>query len=136
MLLQLPIVFALYSLFNNYFELRGAAFISPWIADLSAPEKFLTLPFTIPLVGWSEVRLLPFIMLATTFIQQLVTKTPGQSGSQTKMLMYALPAFFFFIMYNMPSGLLLYWTMQGLFTFLTQFYINRKRMKKQGATGE
>ena len=136
MLLQLPIFFALYGLFNNYFELRGAAFISPWIADLSAPEKFLTLPFTIPLVGWSEVRLLPFIMLATTFIQQLVTKTPGQSGSQTKMLMYALPAFFFFIMYNMPSGLLLYWTMQGLFTFLTQFYINRKRMKKQGETGE
>ena len=136
MLLQLPIFFALYSLFNNYFELRGAAFISPWISDLSAPETFLSLPFTIPLVGWSEVRLLPFIMLATTFIQQWITKTPGQSGSQTKMLMYALPAFFFFIMYNMPSGLLLYWTMQGFFTFLTQLYINRKRLKNEDATGE
>ncbi len=136
MLLQLPIFFALYSLFNNYFELRGAAFISPWISDLSAPETFLSLPFTIPLVGWSDVRLLPFIMLATTFVQQWITKTPGQSGSQTKMLMYALPAFFFFIMYNMPSGLLLYWTMQGFFTFLTQLYINRKRLKNEGATGE
>ena len=136
MLLQMPIFFAMYSLFNNYFELRGAAFISPWIADLSAPEKFLTLPFTIPLVGWTEVRLLPFVMLATTFVQQWVTKTPGQSGSQAKMMMYALPAFFFFIMYNMPSGLLLYWTMQGFFTFLTQFYINSKRMRKEDATGD
>jgi YidC/Oxa1 family membrane protein insertase len=135
LLLQLPIFFALYSLFYNYFELRGAAFISPWIADLSAPERVLTLPFSIPFLG-PEMRLLPFVMLATTFIQQRITQTPGQTQRQSKMLMYALPAFFFFIMYNMPSGLLLYWTMQGLFTFLTQFYINHRRAKNQDATGD
>lgn len=136
LLLQLPIFFAMYSLFRNYFELRGAAFIAPWIADLSAPERVLTLPFTIPLVGWSELRILPFLMLAVTFVQQRISQTPGQSNKQSKMLMYAMPAFFFFIMYNMPSGLLLYWTMQNLFTFITQFYINHIKGKKDNGTGE
>ncbi len=129
MLLQLPIFFALYHLFSNYFELRGAAFLPPWIGDLSSPETILTLPFTIPFLG-ADLRLLPFIMLGTTFIQQRITQTPGQSSRQSKMLMYAMPAFFFFIMYNMPSGLLLYWTMQNLFTFITQFYFNNKKKKQ------
>ena len=130
LLLQLPIFFALYGLFSNFFELRGAVFIPPWIVDLSSPERVLTLPIDIPFLG-SELRMLPFIMLGTTFIQQKISQTPGQSSRQSKMLMYAMPAFFFFIMYNMPSGLLLYWTMQNLFTFITQYFINQKKKKKK-----
>jgi YidC/Oxa1 family membrane protein insertase len=129
LLLQLPIFFALFQLFNNHFELRGAAFIAPWIADLSQPERVLTLPFSIPLLG-PELRLLPFVMVATTFIQQRVSQSPGQSTSQTKILMYAMPLFFFFIMYNMPSGLLLYWTMQSLITFLQQYYSSRLKKRR------
>ncbi len=135
LLLQLPIFLALYSLFNNYFELRGASFLYPWIRDLSSPESILTLPFSIPFLG-SELRLLPFIMLGTTFIQQKISQSPGQSQKQMKMLMYALPLFFFFILYNMPSGLLLYWTMQNLFTFATQYYINHKKAKSQDVSGD
>lgn len=135
LLLQLPIFLALYSLFNNYFELRGASFLYPWIRDLSSPESVLTLPFSIPFLG-PELRLLPFIMLATTFVQQKISQSPGQSQKQMKMLMYAMPLFFFFILYNMPSGLLLYWTMQNLFTFATQYYINHKKAKSQNESGD
>ena len=136
MLLQLPIFFALYRLFSTYFELRGAAFIDPWISDLSGPEQLLTLPFAIPFLG-NELHLLPFLMLGMTFLQQLVTQTPGtQTSSQNKMLLYGMPMFFFFIMYNMPSGLLLYWTMQSLIGVAQQFYINRQRRQTPGGTGE
>ena len=135
LLLQMPIFFAMYGLFNNYFELRGAAFITPWIADLSAPETVFTLPFSIPFLG-AEFRILPFLMLATTFIQQKISQAPGQSSNKnTKLMMYAMPAFFFFIMYNMPSGLLLYWTMQNFFTFITQYYINHHKGKGKKSRG-
>jgi YidC/Oxa1 family membrane protein insertase len=136
LLLQMPIFFALYRLFNDYFELRGAAFIPGWIPDLSAPEQFLTLPFSIPFLG-DTLNLLPFLMTGMTFLQQLVTQTPGtQPTGQTKMLLYGMPLFFFFIMYNMPSGLLLYWTVQSLLSFVQQFYINQLRAKSQAGTGD
>jgi YidC/Oxa1 family membrane protein insertase len=136
MLLQMPIFFALYYLFYNYFELRGAAFIPGWIPDLSAPERFLSLPFSIPFLG-DTLNLLPFIMTGMTFLQQLVTQTPGtQSAGQMKLLLYGMPLFFFFIMYNMPSGLLLYWTVQSLLSFVQQFHINRLRARSQAGTGD
>ena len=126
---------ALYRLFNDYFELRGAAFIRPWIPDLSGPEQFVGLPFSIPFLG-DELHLLPFLMLGMTFLQQKVSQTPGaQTSSQSKMLLYGMPLFFFFIMYNMPSGLLLYWTMQSLISFVQQFYINHLKQKPQQGTG-
>ncbi len=136
LLLQMPIFFALYRLFNDYFELRGAAFIAGWIPDLSGPEQFLTLPFAIPFLG-NTLNLLPFLMTGMTFLQQLVTQTPGtQPTGQTKLLLYGMPLFFFFIMYNMPSGLLLYWTVQSLLSFVQQFYINQQRMKSRSGTGD
>jgi YidC/Oxa1 family membrane protein insertase len=49
---------------------------------------------------------------------------------------YMMPIMFFFILYNMPSGLLLYWTMQNVFTVAQQWYINyRRRKKNSGGTG-
>jgi len=136
MLLQMPIFFALYRLFNDYFELRGAAFIPGWIPDLSGPEQFLALPFSIPFLG-DTLNLLPFLMTGMTFLQQWVSQTPGtQPAGQMKLLLYGMPLFFFFIMYNMPSGLLLYWTVQSLLSFVQQFYINQLRAKSQSGTGD
>ena len=56
LLLQMPVFFALYNLLNSHFELRGALFIPGWIPDLSAPESILNFPFTIPLLGWTALR--------------------------------------------------------------------------------
>ncbi len=62
LLLQIPIFFSLYNLFNSHFELRGAMFIPGWIPDLSVAESVYDLPFS--LLGIDAIRLLPLIMLA------------------------------------------------------------------------
>ncbi|NOY08246.1 MAG: membrane protein insertase YidC [Spirochaetes bacterium] len=142
MLLQLPVFFAFYSLLNNHFALRGAVFIPGWITDLSAPESIWNFaPFTIPMLGWHNLRLLPFIMLVSSFFQSKVSQAPGSSsGGQMgnmKMMTYAMPLIFFFILYDMPSGLLLYWTTQGILTVVQQLYINKimKRKKDDNSGG-
>jgi YidC/Oxa1 family membrane protein insertase len=127
MLLQMPIFFALYTVLIEHFDLRGAAFIVPWIADLSAPESFLPLGFQLPLLGWDELRLLPFFMLGSTFLQTRIMPTAQTANAtQMKMLQYAMPIFFFFILYDMPSGLVLYWTVQNILTVVQQLYINSR----------
>jgi YidC/Oxa1 family membrane protein insertase len=130
LLLQLPIFFALYNLLNSHFALRGAVFIPGWINDLSAPESILDLPFSIPILGWHNLRVLPFVMLVTTFIQSRVSQPPDGSSRNMQMMTYLMPVVFFFILYDMPSGLVLYWTMQNVLTILQQMYTNRVRARR------
>jgi YidC/Oxa1 family membrane protein insertase len=126
MLLQLPIFFAMYNLFNNHFDLRGALFISGWIPDLSLPESIWNFaPFRIPILGWSDIRLLPFIYVASQLIYGRATQTPDTTGNpQMKLMLYVMPVMFFFILYNVPSGLLVYWIMSNLLTLVQQLVIN------------
>jgi YidC/Oxa1 family membrane protein insertase len=137
MLLQMPIFFALYTVLMEHFDLRGAAFIVPWISDLSAPERFLPLGFELPLLGWSDLRLLPFLMLGTTFLQTKIMPT-AQTGSanQMRMITYAMPVVFFFILYNLASGLVLYWTVQNILTVVQQLYINSQRDDRGGPSSK
>jgi len=133
MLLQLPVFFALYNLLNSHFELRGALFIPGWIPDLSAPESVWNFPFTIPLLGWTALRALPLLMVASQLLSSKFTQpsgTPQQGGAQAKLMMYALPIVFLFILYDMPSGLVLYWTVQNILSTAQQVYINWLRKKK------
>jgi YidC/Oxa1 family membrane protein insertase len=138
LLLQLPVFIALYNLLNSHFELRGALFIPGWIPDLSAPESIWTFPTAIPLLG-TGLHLLPVIMLATQILSSKFTQptgAPQQGGAQTKLLMYALPVVFFFILYEMPSGLVLYWTVQNVLSVAQQLYINWLRARKNGTGGQ
>ena len=138
LLLQLPVFIALYNLLNSHFELRGALFIPGWIPDLSAPESVWTFPSAIPLLG-TGLHILPIIMLASQILSSKFTQptgSPQQSGAQAKLLMYALPIVFFFILYEMPSGLVLYWTVQNILSTAQQLYINWLRAKKNGTTGQ
>jgi YidC/Oxa1 family membrane protein insertase len=139
LLLQMPVFFALYNLLNSHFELRGALFIPGWIPDLSAPESVLTFPFAIPLIGWTALRLLPLLMVASQILSSKFTQpsgTPQQGGAQAKLFAYALPIVFLFILYDMPSGLVLYWTVQNILSTAQQVYINRLRKKKEEASGQ
>lgn len=134
MLLQMPIFFALYGLLNSYFGLRGAVFIPGWIDNLSSPEFIFTLPFSIPILGWSVIRLLPFLYLGTQLVMSRITQAgsagSGQSNSQMKMLTLGMPIMFFFILYDMPSGLLVYWIVTNLLTAVQQAFINKGKNKE------
>ncbi|MFP3091533.1 membrane protein insertase YidC [Treponema sp. TIM-1] len=133
LLLQFPLFIAMYNLFNNHFDLRGAMFIPGWIPDLSLPEVVWSFaPFQIPLVGWSDLRLLPFMYLGSQLLYGKVTQTPDQKGNaQMKMMLYVMPIVFFFILYNVPSGLLLYWIMSNLLTMVQQVAINKYIARKK-----
>jgi YidC/Oxa1 family membrane protein insertase len=138
LLLQMPIFFALYNLLSTHFELRGASFIAGWIGDLSAPDAVVSFaPFTIPLLRMeiSSLRLLPFLMLATTFLQSKVSQSTTPTDKNMALMTYAMPIVFFFILYNMPSGLVLYWTAQNLLGIVQQLFYNAQRKKKQAEGG-
>ncbi len=104
LLIQIPIFIALYQALLNYLDLRHAPFIL-WIEDLSSPDKFLTLKFG----NFSfDFNLLPLIMGLTFFIQQIITPQTSQDVSM-KILNYSMPVVFTIILWNIPSGLQLYW---------------------------
>jgi YidC/Oxa1 family membrane protein insertase len=135
MLLQLPIFIAMYSLFNNHFDLRGAMFISGWIPDLSMPESIINFPpgFRVPILGWTALRLLPFIYVGSQLLYGKVTQTPEQMNPQMKMMIYVMPIVFFFVLYDMPSGLLVYWIFSNLLTMVQQMAINKYLAPKRAA---
>ncbi|AEF81171.1 membrane protein insertase YidC [Leadbettera azotonutricia] len=133
MIIQIPIFFAMYNLFNNHFDLRGAMFIPGWIPDLSLPESVYNFaPFKLPFLGWSDIRLLPFIYVGSQLLYGKVTQTPDQQGNaQMKLMLYAMPIVFFFILYDVPSGLLIYWIMSNVLTMVQQVSINKFIAKKK-----
>jgi YidC/Oxa1 family membrane protein insertase len=135
LLIQFPIFIAMYNLFNNHFDLRGAMFIPGWIPDLSIPESvFSFAPYRIPILGWSDIRLLPFIYVGSQLLTGKITQTPDQQGSsQMKMMLYIMPVMFFFILYNVPSGLTVYWIMTNLLSLVKQLIINRYLKQKRAA---
>lgn len=124
-ILQLPIFFALYSLVNNLFLLRGASFIPGWIDDLSIGDSVYHFGYKLYFVSWTDIRILPFIMMFTQFGSTIVSSNMDLKnlGSQQKFLYFGMPIMFFFILYNMPSGLLIYWITTNIFTILQQYYI-------------
>ncbi|MCX7028043.1 MAG: membrane protein insertase YidC [Spirochaetes bacterium] len=139
MLIQMPLFFAMYSLFNNHFDLRGASFIPGWIGDLSLPETIWNFgAFRLPLVGWNDLRALPIIYLASQLLYGKFTSAPqsGQSANQMKLMMYGMPIMFFFVLYDVPSGLLIYWIVSNLLTIAQQVVINDilKKRKLEAAT--
>ena len=111
MLLQMPIFFALYKLLYNI-ELRQAPFIL-WITDLSRPDE-------IDIAGFG-LHILPLLMAGSMLIQQKMTmKDPKQA-----FLVYLMPAFLLFIFWNLPSGLVLYWSVFNILSIGQQMLINR-----------
>ncbi|MCF7946024.1 MAG: membrane protein insertase YidC [Spirochaetia bacterium] len=140
MLLQFPIFIALYGLLNKHFELRGATFIPGWITDLSSPDILWSFaPVQIPLLGWDAIHLLPFIYLGTMVLSFKMTQSStGGAASQPnmKIMTIGMPIFLFFVLYNAPSGLLLYWTVMNVVTFGQQKYINKHRAEHEAKEEE
>lgn len=132
LLLQFPLIFAMYNLFNNYFEFRGAMFIPGWIPDLSIGD-IVPLPGNLPVLG-SQIHLLPIIYLASQLLFGKITQSSAAAGgnnTQMKIMMYGMPIMFFFIFYNAPAGLLLYWTVSNILQLFQQMIINRMMKAKR-----
>lgn len=128
MLLQLPVFFGFYSMLQSAIELRGASFL--WIADLSRPDTL----FYIPGIDM-PFNLMPLIMGGTMLYQaQLTPASPGMDPTQQKMMRY-MPLMFMVFLYNMSSGLTLYWSVSNVLS-ITQTKLTRlKDEKKEVKTG-
>jgi len=114
MLLQFPLLYALFIVFRSTIELRGAGFIW-WIKDLSQPDTIAKLPFTLPLYG-DSVNVLPIVMAVTMLVQQKMSITDPKQ----KAMVYLMPLFFMLLFNNFPSGLNLYYTLFNVFTIIQQ----------------
>ena len=109
MLVQMPLFIALYSVLFNAIELRQAPFVA-WMTDLSAPDVLFR-------VAGFPIRLLPLLMAGSGFLQQKVTPTDPRQASTYYFMNLIMVVFF----YNLPSGLVLYWTVMNLLTALQQW---------------
>ncbi len=135
LLLQFPVLIAMFNLFNNYFEFRGASFIPGWIPDLSVGDSVYTLGFSIPFIG-NEIRLLPLIYAVTQIFSMKITQAQNaQNASQMKLMTYGMPILFFFLFYNAPAGLLLYWLVSNVFQLFQQIIINKMMKQKREEMG-
>ena len=121
LLLQFPILIALYNVFRGAIELRQADFFW-WINDLSVPDVVMTLPFTIPFFGITELSGLALLMGVTMFIQQKMSiKDPRQMA-----MVYFMPVLFTLLFNSFPSGLNLYYFVFNVLSIAQQMYINKQ----------
>jgi YidC/Oxa1 family membrane protein insertase len=120
MLLQMPILFALYALFASAIELRQAPFIW-WIKDLSIPDVMISLPFSLPLLG-NFLSGLTLAMGVTMFVQQKMTTTDPRQ----QQMVWMMPIMFTIMFNNLPSGLNLYYFVFNLLSIGQQYYVNKK----------
>ena len=120
-------------------------FIPGWINDLSLPESLINFGnFRVPILGWNDLRALPIIYLFSQLLYGKFTQSPqsaqsnSQQASQMKLMMYGMPIMFFFILYDVPSGLLIYWIFSNLIQIAQQVVINdilKKRKLELAAAG-
>ena len=116
MFIQIPIFIALYTILRGAIELRFVDFL--WINDLSGPENLFAGKIPIPFNSNDALNILPILMAASMIFQQKMTSaataiTPEQKQQQ-KMMMVMMPLMMLFFFYDMPSGLVLYWTVSNL----------------------
>lgn len=126
MLLQYPIIIALWQFLQQSIEIRQQGFL--WAPDLSAPDVILNLPVTIPFYG-NFVAGFTILMGLSMIVQMRLQATPA-SGPQAKIFMYMMPAMIFVIFNRLPSGLSLYYFCYNVFSAISQQFINRSMKKK------
>lgn len=120
MLLQMPLLYALFIVFRSTIELRGEPFVF-WINDLSLPDTIYHLGFTIPMYG-DQVALLPLIMGVTTYFQSKISMTdPSQ-----KMMLYFMPIFLTLMFNSFPAGLNLYYALFNVLSMVQQKMVHSK----------
>ena len=108
MLLPLPVFFAFYALLTVAIELRGAPFVG-WIHDLSRPDPYYVTPI---------------LMVITQVLQTWMMPMAGGDPMQQKMMM-VMPIVLGFIFLTMPSGVVIYWVVNNVWSIGQQLVTNR-----------
>ncbi len=114
MLVQYPLLFGFYRMLMNVIELRQAHW--GWLHDLAAPDP---------------LHILPVFVILTMFTTQYLSPSPGVDPAQQKMMAFMMPVMFGFIMWNIGSGVALYWAAGNLINTVQQLIMNRTGMGKQ-----
>ena len=114
MLIQMPLLYAIYEVLEVAIELRQAHWM--WIPDLSAPDP---------------TYVLPALFILTMFLVQFITPSPGMDPAQRRMMAFVMPVIFGFTLFHFPSGLSLYWFVGNLINLAIQIGINRSSIGKE-----
>lgn len=116
LLLQMPILFAMFKFFPTSIELRQEHFL--WATDLSTYDSILKLPFTIPLYG-NHVSLFTLLMTASTILTMKMTGSqPGSDQPGMKAMTYMMPVMFMFILNSWSAGLTYYYFLANILTYI------------------
>jgi YidC/Oxa1 family membrane protein insertase len=113
MLLPMPVLFALFFVFQNAIELRGTAFM--WIPDLSRPDP---------------LYIIPIVMGASMYVLTKVGQMGMEPNPQMKMMLYMMPLMMTGMFLFFPSGLNLYYTVSNIASIPQQWLLGRERMKR------
>ena len=132
MLLQLPILYAMFRFFPASIELRQQPFL--WADDLSAYDSILNLPFNIPLYG-DHVSLFALLMALSMFIYSKMTSSqmssdPSMAGMKF-MSVWLMPIMMLFICNNLSSGLSYYYLLSNLITMLQTWFVKKYVVKPE-----
>ena len=113
-LVQLPLLFAFFTMMTKVVELRQAHFF--WLPDLSSADPY---------------HILPIVMVITSFLAQYYTPAPGVDPQQQKMMAFMMPAFSGYMTWNYASGLALYWNIGNLVMIIQQQVMNRTSLGRE-----
>ena len=123
MLLQMPILFALFRFFPASIELRQKSFL--WATDLSTYDSVLDLPFEIPFYG-DHVSLFTLLMTISTLLYtRMNSQMSGPQMAQIKWMMYLMPIMFLGFFNNYAAGLSYYYFLANMVTFGQQFIMRK-----------
>jgi YidC/Oxa1 family membrane protein insertase len=113
MLLPMPVLFALFFVFQNTIELRGASFL--WLPDLSRPDPVYIIPIIMGLSMWGLTK---------------VGQVGMEANPQMKMMLYIMPVMMTFLFLNFASGLNLYYAVSNIASIPQQWMLARERKKR------
>jgi YidC/Oxa1 family membrane protein insertase len=121
-LLQMPILLALFSLFPNLIELRQKEFL--WSSDLSTYDSIASLPFTLPIYG-SHISLFTILMTISSIAYAYFNNQVSTIQGPMKSLQYVMPVMFMFILNSLPAGLTFYYFVSNMVTIGQQIVIRK-----------
>ena len=130
MLLQMPILYAMFSFFPSSIELRQQPFL--WADDLSTYDSIMTLPFPIPVYG-DHVSLFVILMTISTILYTWSNNQMSTVQGPMKTMSYMMPVIFMFVLNSFPAALSYYYFLSTLFTFGQQYvikgFVNEDKIK-------